>query len=163
MNSTVSDNRVGTAAGVSDVASEAEGAGIYSTIGALTISNSAISGNRASASAPNGRFADSGALFLAGGRLTMTNSSVTNNSATLAAALPSSVNVGVHAGAMHFSQNAQSATVGNTTIAGNAATMTNSVGDSFADSAALHTDIDVSVNEHLVLSLIHISEPTRPY
>jgi hypothetical protein len=150
MNSTVSDNRVGTAAGVSDVASEAEGAGIYSTIGALTISNSAISGNRASASAPNGRFADSGALFLAGGRLTMSNSSVTNNSATLAAALPSSVNVGVHAGAMHFSQNAQSATVGNTTIAGNAATMTNSVGDSFADSAALHTDIDVSVNEHLV-------------
>ncbi len=149
-NSTVSDNRVGTVAGLSDVASDAEGAGIYSTIGALTISNSAISGNRASASAPNGRFADSGALFLAGGTLTMSNSSVTNNSATLAAAFPSSVEVGVHAGAIHFSQNAQAATVSNTTISGNAATMTNSVGDSVAESAALHTDIDVSVNEHLV-------------
>jgi hypothetical protein len=149
-NSTVSDNRVGTAAGLSDVASDAEGAGIYSTIGALTISNSVISGNRASASAPNGRFADSGALFLAGGTLAMSNSSVTNNSATLAAGFPSSVNMGVHAGAMHFSQNAQAATVTNTTISGNAATMTNSVGDSFADSAALHTDIDVSVNDHLL-------------
>jgi hypothetical protein len=56
----------------------------------------------------------------------------------------------VHAGAIHFSQNAQAATVTNTTISGNAATMTNSVGDSVAESAALHTDIDVSVNEHLV-------------
>jgi hypothetical protein len=149
-NSTVSNNSVGTAAGLSDVASDAEGGGIHSTIGALTINNSAISGNRASASAPNGRFADSGALFLAGGTLTMSNSSVTNNSATLAAAFPSSVDVGVHAGAIHFSQNAQAATVSNTTISGNAATMTNSVGDSFADSAGLHTDIDVSVNNHLV-------------
>jgi hypothetical protein len=149
-NSTVSNNRVGTAAGLSDVASDAEGAGIHSDIGTLTISNSAISGNRASASAPNGRFTDSGALFLAGGTLTMNNSSVTNNSATLAAAFPSSVDMGVHAGAIHFSQNAQAATVTNTTISGNAATMTNSVGDSFADSAGLHTDIDVSVNDHLV-------------
>jgi hypothetical protein len=149
-NSTVSNNSVGTAAGLSDVASDAEGAGIHSTIGALTINNSAISGNRASASAPNGRFADSGALFLDGGTLTMSNSSVTNNSATLTAAFPSSVDMGVHAGAIHFSQNAQAATVSNTTIAGNAATMTNSVGDSFADSAGLHTDIDVSVNNHLV-------------
>ena len=149
-NSTVSNNRVGTATGLSDVASDAEGAGIHSTIGALTISNSAISGNRASASAPNGRFADSGALFLAGGTLTMSNSSVTNNSAMVAAAFPSSVGVGVHAGAIHFSGNAQAATVSNTTISGNEATMTNSVGDSVAESAALHTDIDVSVNEHLV-------------
>jgi hypothetical protein len=149
-NSTVSNNSVGTAAGLSDVASDAEGAGIHSTIGALTINNSAISGNRASASAPNGRFADSGALFLDGGTLTMSNSSVTNNSATLTAAFPSSVDMGVHAGAIHFSQNAQAATVSNTTIAGNAATMTNSVGSSFADSAGLHTDIDVSVNNHLV-------------
>jgi hypothetical protein len=149
-NSTVSNNRIGTAAALSDVASDAEGAGIHSTIGALTISNSAISGNRASASAPNGRFADSGALFLAGGTLTMSNSSVTNNSATLAAGFPSSVGVGVHAGAIHFSGNAQAATVSNTTISGNEATMTNSVGDSVAESAALHTDIDVSVNEHLV-------------
>jgi hypothetical protein len=148
-NSTVSNNSLGTAAGLSDVASEAEGAGIHSTIGALTISNSAISGNRASASAPNGRFADSGALFLAGGTLTMSNSSVTNNSATLAAGIPSGVNVGVHAGAIHFG-NAQAATVNNTTISGNAATMTNSVGDAFADSGGLHTDIDVSVNSHLV-------------
>jgi hypothetical protein len=149
-NSTVSDNRIGSAAGLSDVASEAEGAGIHSAIGELKISSSAISGNRASASAPNGRFADSGALFLAGGTLTMSNSSVTNNSATLAADLPSSVGVGVHAGAMHFTGNAQAATVSNTTISGNAATMTNSAGDSVAESAALHTDIDVSVNEHLV-------------
>jgi hypothetical protein len=148
-NSTVSNNRVGTAAGLSDVASDAEGAGIHSTIGALTISNSVISGNRASASAPNGRFADSGALLLDGGTLTMSNSSVTDNTATLAAAFPSSVDLGVHAGAIHVSGQSQAAAISNTTISGNAATMTNSVGDAFADSAGVHTDIDVSVNPNL--------------
>jgi len=148
--STVSDNRVGSAAGLSDVASDAEGAGIHSTIGALTIINSVISGNRASASAPNGRFADSGALFVDGGTLTMANSSVTENSASLAAAFPSSVDLGVHAGAIHITQNAQAATITNTTISGNAATMTNSVGDSVVDSGGLHSDVDVSVNSHLV-------------
>src|SRR2546422_3183663 len=165
-NSTVSNNRVGTAAGLSDVASDAEGAGIHSTIGVLTISNSVISGNRASASAPNGRFADSGALFLDGGTLTMSNSSVTNNSATLAAAFPSSVDLGVHAGAIHVSDQAQEATISNTTISGNAATMTNTVGDAVADSAGLHTDIDVSVNSHLftlsndVISNNHVTAST---
>jgi hypothetical protein len=135
---------------VSGAVSDADGGGILNMGGTLTLANSVITGNRASASAPNGRFADSGALFLAGGTLAMSNSSVTNNSATLAAAFPSSVGVGVHAGAMHFSQNAQSATISNTTISGNAATMTNSVGDAFADSGGVHTDIDVSVNDHLV-------------
>jgi hypothetical protein len=80
----------------------------------------------------------------------MSNTTVTDNSASLAAAFPSSVDLGVHAGAIHVSDRAQSATISNTTISGNAATMTNSVGDSVADSGGLHTDIDVSVNSHLV-------------
>jgi hypothetical protein len=134
---------------VSGAVSDADGGGILNMGGTLTLANSVITGNRASASAPNGRFADSGALFLAGGTLAMSNSSVTNNSATLAAAFPSSVGVGVHAGAIHVSFNAQSATISNTTISGNAATMTNSVGDAFADSGGVHTDIDVSVNPNL--------------
>jgi hypothetical protein len=148
-NTTVSNNLVGTAAGLSNVASDAEGAGIHSDIGTLTISNSVITGNRASASAPNGRFADSGALFLESGALKMSNTLVTDNSASLAAAFPSSVDLGVHAGAIHVSDRAQSATIINTTISGNAAAMTNSVGDAAADSAGLHTDIDVSQNSHL--------------
>jgi hypothetical protein len=143
VSSTVSGNEV------SGAVSDADGGGILNMNGTLTLANSVITGNRASASAPYGRFADSGALFLAGGTLAMSNSSVTNNSATLAAAFPSSVGVGVHAGAIHVSDQARSATISNTTISGNAATMTNSVGDAFADSAGVHTDIDVSVNSHL--------------
>lgn len=148
-NTTVSNNRIGTAAGLSNVASDAEGAGIHSDLGTLTISNSVIVGNRASASAPNGRFADSGALFLDSGALKMSNTSVTDNSASLAAAFPSSVELGVNAGAIHVSNQAQSATISNSTISGNAATMTNSVGDAVAGSGGLHTDIDVSENSNL--------------
>jgi hypothetical protein len=134
---------------VSGAVSDADGGGILNMAGTLTLTNSVITGNRSSASAPNGRFADSGALFLAGGTLAMSNSSVTNNSATLAAAFPSSVALGVDAGAIHLAFRAQSATISNTTISGNAATMTNSVGDAFAGSAGVHADIDVSVNPDL--------------
>jgi hypothetical protein len=90
-NSTVTNNTVGTASGLSTVASDADGGAIANEQGPLTITNSTISHNEASATAPNGRFADSGAMFLEGGTVTMRNSTVTDNSATLAAAEPNSV------------------------------------------------------------------------
>ncbi len=90
-NTMVSNNRVGSASGLSNLASDADGGAIVNNLGPLTIKNSTISGNEASASAPNGRFADSGAIQVVGGTVSMTNSTVTDNSASLAASEPNSV------------------------------------------------------------------------
>jgi hypothetical protein len=149
-NTTVSDNLVGSASGLSSVASDAEGGGIMNWLGALTISNSVISGNQVSATAPNGRGADSGGISLAnGGRLTMNNSSVTNNSATLAASLPASVDLGAHAGGIHIGGGA-SGTVRNSTISGNSVSMTNTVGDANAFSGGIHTDVDFELSNDVI-------------
>jgi hypothetical protein len=78
------------------------GGAIISELGALTISNSTVSGNQASATAPNGRFADSGAMFVEGGSLTMSNTTVTDNRASLAAALPNSVDLLAIAGGLRL-------------------------------------------------------------
>jgi hypothetical protein len=142
-NSTVSDNRVGSASGLSSIASDAYSGGIQSWLGPVTISNSVISGNQASASAPNGRFADSGGILLEGGSLRMSNSAVTSNSATLAAALPDSVDLLALAGGVHLSDNVSAGTISNSAISGNAASMTNTVGYATAFSGGLHVDFGV--------------------
>jgi hypothetical protein len=142
-NTTVSNNRVGTAAGLSNVASDAQSGGIQSWLGQLTITNSVVSGNRASVTAPNGRFADSGGIFAEGGSLAMSNSSVTDNSATLAAAFPDSVDMLAIAGGVHLSDQVSAATISNSTVSRNAASMTNTVGYATAFSGGVHVDIGV--------------------
>ena len=143
-NTTVSNNRVGTASGLSNIASDADGGAILNNLGPLTINNSTISGNEASASAPNGRFADSGAIQIVGGTVTMTNSTVTGNSASLAASEPNSVaannNSIAIAGGIHVEGGVTSATFTNTTITHNTASMTNTLGDATAFSGGLQTD-----------------------
>ncbi len=119
------------------------------TLDGATISNSIISGNQASATAPNGRFADSGAIFAEGGTLTMTGSSVTNNSATLNAALPNSVDLLAVAGGIHISNQA-AGSIRNTTISGNSAIMTNTVGDANAFSGGVHTDVNVELSNDVI-------------
>jgi len=140
---TVSDNRVGSASGLSTPAADAEGGGVYTAqgAGALTISNSVISSNRAAVSAPNGRVADAGGISFDGTGLTMSNSSVTGNSATVTGSLPSG---GVPSGGIHVDGDALAATVSNTIISGNTATMTNAVGNANASSGGLHLDADPS-------------------
>lgn len=83
-NSIVSDNTVGSAG----TASDADGAGICSSAGSLTLNNTVVAGNRAVATAPNGRFAEGGGvnlgcLFGGGGgeSLTVSNSVINDNSA----------------------------------------------------------------------------------
>jgi hypothetical protein len=145
----ISNNRVGTASGLSALASDAYAGAIQNWLGPLTISNSIISGNQASATAPNGRFADSGAIFAEGGTLTMTGSSVTNNSATLNAALPNSVDLLAIAGGIHISNQA-AGSIRNTTISGNSATMTNTVGDAKAFSGGVHTDVNFELSNDVI-------------
>jgi len=149
-NTTVSDNLVGSATGLSSLASDAEGGGIMNWLGAVTISNSVVSGNQVSATAPNGRGADSGGISLAnGGRLTMNNSSVTNNSATLEASLPDTVDLGAHAGGIHIGGSA-SATIRNSTISGNSVSMTNTVGSANAFSGGIHTDVNFELSNDVI-------------
>lgn len=143
-NTTVSGNRVGSTSGLSTVASDADGGGIMNWLNPLSISNSVIKDNEAGATAPNGRFADSGGLMMDGGALTMTQSSVTNNSATLAASLPGSVDLLAIAGGVHITGNA-SATIRSTTISGNSASATNDAGPATAFSGGLHTDVDITL------------------
>lgn len=141
-NTIVSNNLAGSASGLGAVASEADGAGISNSVGPLAISNSDISGNKAAVTAPNGHSADAGGIFLLGGTLMMSNTSVVDNSATVAAGLPSSVeDVGVAAGGLHLTGDVQAVTISNSSISGNVATATNTLGDIFAGSAGLHIDI----------------------
>lgn len=145
-NTTVSGNRVGSASGVSDLASDAYSGAIQNWGGQLTINNSRITANQATATAPNGRDADSGAIFAEGGRLTMTNSAVTNNTAELQAALPSSVDLGAVAGAIHLSDEVTAGRFTHTAITSNTVKMTNSVGDANAFSGGLHVDVGVDLD-----------------
>jgi hypothetical protein len=142
-NTSVSDNRVGSASGLSTLASDAVGGAITSRLGPLTIRGSVIHGNQASASAPNGRFAEGGAIYAAGGTLNVRNSSVTANSAALAASLPNSVELLANGGAIHVSGDVSSAKFRNATISANSVSMTNTVGDAAAFSAGILVDLDV--------------------
>jgi hypothetical protein len=139
----VSNNRVGSASGLSTLASDAQGGAIISWLDALTIRNSVISGNVASATFPNGRFAEGGGIWVEGGTVvTMNDSSVTNNSAVLNAALPASVDLVAQPGGI-FIGSVVRASITNTTIAGNSATMTNAVGDATAFSGGLNVEPNV--------------------
>jgi hypothetical protein len=144
---TVSNNRIGSATGVSALASHAEGAGIHSRLGALTISNSVVSGNQAAATGPNGVVADAGGIDFGGGTLTISNSSVTDNSATVTGDL----SVGfVPSGGIHVQGDAQAATINNSTISGNAATVTNSLGSAFAGQGGLNGEIGATLSNDAI-------------
>jgi hypothetical protein len=129
--SAVSNNSVG-----GPVASDAEGAGINSHLAALTITASVISGNRALASAPNGRYADTGGVFVTGGSLKMDATLVMGNSATLATSMPDSVDTHGASGGIHIGgdddcvdpSNCVAATIRNSVVSGNSATATNPAG-----------------------------------
>jgi hypothetical protein len=140
-NTTVSDNRVGSASGLSTLASDATGGAITSFLGALTINGSAVHGNQASASGLNGRFAEGGAISASGGTLKITDSSVTDNSAALAASLPNSVEQVANGGGIHMAGDVSVATISNATIARNSVSMTNTVGDAEAFSGGVHVNL----------------------
>ncbi len=57
----------------------------------MTLRHTVVAGNQATASAPNGRFAEGAGIFAAGGTLTVHGGAVRQNTAALASALPSDV------------------------------------------------------------------------
>jgi hypothetical protein len=95
----VSGNSVGPAAGLPPVASDSDGAGVFSAQGSLTMSGTVVSRNLATAAAPNGRFAEGGGVFVgfSGGNadaLTVSHSLVAGNRARLTTDLPTFANGG---------------------------------------------------------------------
>jgi hypothetical protein len=143
-NTIVSDNRVGSASGLPTPARFAEGGGILSGRGDMTISNSSISGNQVAVS-PHGVIADAGGISFntdRGGNLTgvftMSNSSVNKNSATVTSDFGFGL---VPSAGLHLKGGTESASISNSTISGNAATTISNPGGAFANQGGLAIDI----------------------
>lgn len=161
-NTSVSHNRVGSATHLSELASDAVGGGISNWLDTLTVTNCVISGNQATATGPNARFAESGAVQVHGGTLALRGSVVRHNRAALQASQPNSVEGGTAAvgGAIHITDNA-AGSIRDTTIAGNSLSATNTVGDAIAFSAGVHSDVNL-VLRHDVFSKNSVRAVTLP-
>ena len=145
----VSDNE---AAG--PVTSDADGAGIYSQEGSLTVERSIITNNRGIATVPNGRFAEgAGIMFdttFSGPvctppapmcTLVVRDSVVSDNASTVTSDLPSFgdgqlISIGANAGGIHVGDDIPT-TVQNTTIDRNSATATDPEGEPGAIDAGI--------------------------
>jgi len=149
-NTTVADNKVGTASGLSALASDADAGGIMSWQGSLILEDSTVSGNQAGATAPNGRFAEAGGIFALGGSLTMTHSAVIDNRASLEASLPDSVDLAAIGGGMHIGGGVSTAAISGTTISRNTLSMTNTVGYGNAFSGGIHSDIETELHGDVI-------------
>ncbi len=170
--STVSDNLVGSASGLSTLASNAVGGGIMvEPTGTLVVTDSVISDNHASATAPNGRYAKSGGIWVEGAAsLTMNHDWVTNNSAELSAAFRNSVTALAQAGGVGLGGDScaasisqcPSATIRNTTIAGNRVSATNTVGDASASAGGLVSGGPIALLSNDTISGNSVSATTPP-
>jgi hypothetical protein len=128
----VTDNEVS-----GPVASDSDGGGIWMGFsgGSLTLRNSKLSGNRASASDPNGRYAEGGGLFTDfGDTVTIVDSAVTGNSASLTSTFPyflgggDTLEIATNSGGIHIG-NGGAATITDTQIDGNTVAATDLNGE----------------------------------
>jgi hypothetical protein len=157
VNTTVSDNQVGG----TGVESDADGAGIDSLEGGLTLKNSTVSGNQAIASAPNGRFAETAGVF-AGSTLTMDGSRVSGNSANISTAMPNDIPGGIAAnsGGVHVAGDDSCASpdacatgnIRNSTITGNTVSASNTIGDAVDFCGGVCDDGQLTLADSLVSS-----------
>lgn len=135
----VSDNQ---AAGV---ASDADGAGIASSGGALTLIDSKVIGNRALASVPNGRFAEGGGVFIDSGSLTLRRTVVSDNRTSLSSTLPYSfgdgttIDMNSNSGGIHVGGGVPT-TIESSEINRNTTTATDLHGEPLAFDAAMLLD-----------------------
>jgi hypothetical protein len=155
MDTTVSDNQVG-----GPVASDADGAGIDSLEGGLTLKGSTVTGNQAIASAPNGRFAEVGGVNVGSGTLTMDGSLINGNSASLSTAMPNDIRdgtaangAGVHIAGDDSCASPDACAIGkirDSTITGNSVTASNSIGDATAFCGGVCDDGQLALADSLV-------------
>lgn len=148
VNSTVSRNTVGTAAGLPPLSSDNDGAGITSDEGSLTLAGTTVTGNQAVAAAPNGRFAEGGGIYFGlggsgGGVLTLKHSVISGNTASLASDLPSSfggqvIDLQANDAGIHV-DDGNTIMVENSAITGNLATGSDLAGEAESVDAAMST------------------------
>jgi hypothetical protein len=130
---------------VAGVASDADGGGIYDWWpGTVDLANSAVAGNRAIATVPNGRFAEGGGIFTDPGvELTLSNSVVSGNTASLSSTLPYFVpgadplEMNANGGGIHAGDDS-TVTIENTVFDGNVVTVDDPYGEPAAFDSALH-------------------------
>jgi hypothetical protein len=148
VNTTVSGNSVGMAPGLPPLASDADGAGIYSDQGSLTLIRTTVLGNHAVAAIPNGRFAEGAGINIGnwfgvpgGDALTVQNSVITGNTASLTSDLPSFfggqlINLQSNAGGIHIDSGIPT-TIENSQVTANFATANDLNGEAESIDAAM--------------------------
>jgi hypothetical protein len=155
INTTVSNNQVG-----GPVASDADGAGIESLEGGLTLKDSTVTGNQAIASAPNGRFAETGGVDVGSGTAVVDGSLISGNSASISTAMPNDIPGGIaaNAGGLHIRGDDNCAgpgtcaigTIRNSTITGNTVTASNGLGDALDFCGGICDDGQLTLADSLV-------------
>ena len=161
VNSTVSRNTVGAAAGLPPLSSDNDGAGITSDEGSLTLAGTTVTGNQAVAAAPNGRFAEGGGIYLGlggngGGVLTVNHSVVSANTASLTSDLPSSfggqvIDLQANDAGIHV-DDGNAISIENSAITGNLATGSDLNGEAESVDAAMSTGDSALVIRNTVIS-----------
>ena len=156
VNTRVSNNEVGN----TGVESDANGGGIFSAEGGLTLKNSTVIGNRAAASAPNGRFAETAGVFVGSGTLTMNGTVVSGNTASISTSMPNDIRDGTAAnsGGVHVGGDdscaspdaCATANIRDSTITGNTVTAHNSIGDATAFCGGVCDDGELTLADSVV-------------
>jgi hypothetical protein len=124
VDTTVSDNTAG-----GGITAQADGAGILSEAGgSLTLVHSTVKGNLVRVSAPNGRFAAGGAVYMDGGALSIRGSTVSANRTEMVASMPPSVEVSANCAGICLESGA-TASIHGTLISGNVVSGSNDRGN----------------------------------
>jgi len=150
----VTRNSAGAAPGQPGTTSDANGGGIFSRQGSLTLDHVIVSGNRATAASPAGRFAEGGGIWagvpdygpdasIGHETVTISDSQISGNTASLSTDLPTSFggqvqNLVANAGGVLVAGGTSAITVENTVIAGNLALASDPGGEGGALDAGLN-------------------------
>ena len=150
----VTGNSAGAAPGQPGTTSDANGAGIYSRQGGLTLDHAIVSGNRAMATSPAGRFAEGGGIWAGvpdfgpgtdSGRETLVikDSVISGNTSSLSTDLPAEFggqvqNLVANTGGVLVAGRTQTTTVENTVISKNTAIATDPNGEGGALDAGMN-------------------------
>ncbi len=132
--------------------SDADGGGIYSQIGSLTLISSTVADNDARPQGGIGRYAEGGGLFVDAGTLRVSNTSVSHNSADLVTSWPVYgqggvvIDMNANSGGIHIGDDVH-ATITRSRLAGNSIKAVDPHGEPVAfDSALLAGDSTVAID-----------------
>jgi hypothetical protein len=134
----------------------------------VTLVNSTVKGNRVTVSAPNGRFAAGGAIYVNGGALSIRGSNVSANRTEMAISMPPSVDVSANCAGICIESGA-TASIRRTLISGNVISGSNDRGNGVWCGSAFSTGdggsftlSDSTVSNNRVTASARSTSPTIP-